>query len=130
MPNSFRHPVPLGPTSREPIDVTHLLQQTAGDRGVLIEVLTLYCTMAPRYLAKIENSDSLTVLAEGLHTLKSAAAGIGAWLVQERVRDIEMALAAGQTLDPEWIDDLSVAVAEGVRFAGLLLEGKRGLLPL
>lgn len=111
----------------EPIDLGHLLRQTSGDRGVLIEVLTLYHTLAPRYLNTLEHSTTIAALQRNLHQLKSAAAGIGAWGVQARIRQIETALDEGRALDPEWIEDLAIAVEEGVRFVEHTLETGRGL---
>jgi hypothetical protein len=113
---------PKAPDRLSPIDLDHLVKQVSGDRGVLIEILTLYHTLAPRYLSALEHSTTLAQLGERLHVLKSAAAGIGAWGVQDRARQIELNLKKGRPLDPEWIDDLAVTVEEGVRYIEALME--------
>ena len=60
-----------------PIDMEHLGRQALGDAGLQEEVLRLYARMSQVYLDRIEASTSIPMLLEHLHTLKSAAAGIG-----------------------------------------------------
>ena len=70
-------------SSPSPIDMVHLEQQSLGDPGLQEEVLRLYSQMSGVYLSRIEDSSSPEDLVRNLHTLKSAAAGIGAWQVRD-----------------------------------------------
>lgn len=105
-----------------PIDMHHLGRQTLGDAGLQDEVLRLYGRMSQVYLGRIEDSTSLPNLVEHLHTLKSAAAGIGAWGVRDLAKRAEDDLRAGQPVNPERIEDLAVAVAECLAFIDGVVE--------
>lgn len=106
-----------------PIDMEHLGAQTLGDPGLQEEVLRLYARMSQVYLSRIEDSTSAATLLENLHTLKSAAAGIGAWGVRDLARQSEDELRAGRPVNPERIEDIAMAVAECVSFIdGLVLD--------
>ena len=89
--------------SRAPIDMDHLDQQSLGDPGLRDEVLRLYAQMSGIYLGRIEESTSIPLLLEHLHTLKSAAAGIGAWGVRDLAKRAEDALRSGAPVNPEHI---------------------------
>ena len=102
--------------AHSPIDMEHLGRQALGDAGLQEEVLRLYARMSQVYLDRIEASTSIPMLLEHLHTLKSAAAGIGAWGVRDLARHIEDELRTGQPVNPERIDDIAMAVAECVSF--------------
>lgn len=104
-----------------PIDLDHLSRQALGDPGLTDEVLRLYATMAQVYLGRIENSTSTAELIEHLHTLKSAAAGIGAWTVRDLAKRAEDALRGGAPVNPEHIEDIAVAVAECDQFISTLV---------
>ncbi len=99
-----------------PIDMEHLSRQALGDPGLQDEVLRLYATMSQVYMGRIEDSTSVPMLLEHLHTLKSAAAGIGAWGVRDLAKRAEDELRAGQPANPERIEDIAMAVAECVAF--------------
>jgi HPt (histidine-containing phosphotransfer) domain-containing protein len=107
----------------EPIDMDHLQRQSLGDSGLQEEILRLYRDMAAIYFSRIEQSANATELAEHLHTLKSAAAGIGAWTVRDLTRAAEDDLRGGK-VDPERIDDIEMAVNECAAFITDLLEDK------
>jgi HPt (histidine-containing phosphotransfer) domain-containing protein len=102
--------------SFSPIDMDHLEQQAMGDPGLAEEVLRLYAGMSQVYLTRIEQSTSTAALLEHLHTLKSAAAGIGAWGVRDLARRAEEELRSGGAVNPEHIEDIAVAVAECVAY--------------
>ncbi len=111
-----------------PIDMEHLGRQALGDPGLQDEVLRLYARMSQVYLGRIEDSTTIAMLLEHLHTLKSAAAGIGAWGVRDLARQAEDELRTGQQVNPERIEDISMAVAECVAFIdSLVLAGEDGL---
>lgn len=93
-----------------PIDMVHLEQQSLGDPGLQEEVLRLYSQMSGVYLARIEDSVTTEDLVRNLHTLKSAAAGIGAWQVRDLAKHAEDALREGQMVKPEHIAAIASAV--------------------
>src|SRR6218665_2699430 len=110
-----------------PIDMEHLGRQALGDPGLQDEVLRLYARMSQVYLGRIEDSTSVAMLLEHLHTLKSAAAGIGAWGVRDLARRAEDELRSGQPVNPERIEDIALAVAECVSFIdGMVLADEEG----
>lgn len=107
--------------SHTPIDMDHLDQQSLGDPGLRDEVLRLYAQMSGVYLARIEGSTSIPLLLEHLHTLKSAAAGIGAWGVRDLAKRAEDTLRTGAPVNPDQIQDIAAAVADCQEFiAGLV----------
>lgn len=105
-----------------PIDLDHLARQAMGDPGLTDEVLRLYAQMSVIYLGRIEASTSASSLIEHLHTLKSAASGIGAWGVRDLAKLAEDELRAGQPVNPERIDDIAMAVAECSTYIATLLD--------
>lgn len=115
------HDVPRKQRAHGPIDMRHLEQQTLGDPGLQDEVLRLYSQMSAVYLRRIEDSTSVPLLLEHLHTLKSAAAGIGAWDVRDLAKRAEDELRAGHPVNPEHVHDIAVAVGECQEFiAGIV----------
>lgn len=110
--------------SHAPIDMDHLDQQSLGDPGLRDEVLRLYAQMSGVYLGRIEESTSIPLLLEHLHTLKSAASGIGAWGVRDLARRAEDALRAGAPVNPEHIQDIAAAVADCQAFIEELVSAE------
>lgn len=108
--------------SRAPIDMDHLDQQSLGDPGLRDEVLRLYAQMSSVYLGRIEESTSIPLLLEHLHTLKSAAAGIGAWGVRDLAKRAEDALRSGEPVNPQHIQDIAAAVADCQEFIAELIS--------
>jgi HPt (histidine-containing phosphotransfer) domain-containing protein len=90
----------------------HLRRQTLGDAGLELEVLRLFDEMSHVYYARLESSTTVEDLLRNLHTLKGAAAGIGAFGLAELARVAEAELRNGAPVNPERIDDLHVAVEE------------------
>lgn len=115
---------PLQHPSHGPIDMDHLDQQSLGDSGLREEVLRLYAEMSSVYLGRIEDSTSIPLLLEHLHTLKSAAAGIGAWGVRDLTKRAEDDLRAGNPVNPEHIQDIATAVAECQDFIAELVSAE------
>jgi HPt (histidine-containing phosphotransfer) domain-containing protein len=95
-----------------PIDVEHLSRQTLGDAGLEVEVLRLFDEMSHVYYRRLEHATTIEDLLVNLHTLKGAAAGIGAFGLAELARVAERELREGAPVNPERIDDLNVAVEE------------------
>ena len=109
------------------IDLDHLARQAMGDPGLADEVLRLYAQMSAIYLARIEASTTVPVLLEHLHTLKSAASGIGAWGVRDLTRQAEDELRAGAPVNPERIADIAMAVQECGAFIAALVDSDSAL---
>jgi HPt (histidine-containing phosphotransfer) domain-containing protein len=97
---------------RRPIDMEHLSRQTLGDPGLELEVLRLFDEMSHVYYDRLENSTTVPDLLRNLHTLKGAAAGVGAFGLAELARVAETELREGAPVNPERIDDLNIAVQE------------------
>jgi hypothetical protein len=110
--------------SHGPIDMDHLDQQSLGDPGLRDEVLRLYSQMSGVYLGRIEDSTSIPLLLEHLHTLKSAASGIGAWGVRDLTKRAEDDLRAGNPVNPEYIQDIALAVADCQAFIAELVSAE------
>jgi HPt (histidine-containing phosphotransfer) domain-containing protein len=110
-------PLPRGDT-RRPIDMDHLSRQTLGDPGLELEVLRLFDEMSQVYYGRLETSTTVDDLLRNLHTLKGAAAGIGAFGLAELARVAETELREGAAVNPERIDDLNIAVQEVSAFIG------------
>lgn len=107
----------------DPIDMVHLDQQSLGDPGLREEVLRLYSQMSGVYLSRIEQAQTAEDLVRHLHTLKSAAAGIGAWHVRDLAKYAEDALREGHPIDPHHIRAVGSAVAECQDFiTGLIVD--------
>lgn len=107
-----------------PIDMLHLSKQALGDRGLECEVLRLFDTMVRTYYGRLEVSTTADELLVHLHTLRGAAAGVGAWAIAELARVAEAELRQGAPVNPERIDDIGMAVHECSAFIGELLEGE------
>jgi HPt (histidine-containing phosphotransfer) domain-containing protein len=123
--NNTARAVPLEAPEREirrPIDMAHLSRQTMGDAGLEQEVLRLFEEMTQVYYKRLEVSTTVDELLRNLHTLKGAAAGVGAFGLAELARVAEAELRAGGPVNPERIDDLALAVQEVSSFIGDRLE--------
>ena len=105
-----------------PIDMVHLEQQSLGDPGLQEEVLRLYSQMSGVYLSRIESSSSTEDLIRHPHTLKSAAAGIGAFEVRDLAKHAEDALREGHPVNPEHIEAIATAVVECQEYIAALVE--------
>lgn len=97
---------------RRPIDLDHLSKQTMGDPGLEEEVLRLFDEMSRVYYGRVEASTTIDELLRHLHTLRGAAAGVGAFALAELARVAETELREGAPVNPERIDDLDMAVHE------------------
>ena len=103
---------------RRPIDMDHLARQTLGDPGLELEVLRLFDEMSHVYYQRLEHSTNVDDLLRNLHTLKGAAAGVGAFGIAELARVAESELRECAAVNPERIDDLNIAVQEVSAFIG------------
>jgi HPt (histidine-containing phosphotransfer) domain-containing protein len=96
----------------QPIDLRHLSRQTLGDPGLETEILRLFDEMSRAYCGRLETSTNVQDLLANLHTLRGAAAGVGAFPLAELVRVAEAELRTGAPVNPERIEDLHIAVEE------------------
>lgn len=113
-------PMPA-PAPHQPIDMEHLGRQTMGDPGLEAEVLRLFDQMSQTYFERIEVSTTVPDLLVNLHTLRGAAAGVGAFGLSELARVTETELRNGAPVNPERIEDLHIAVQEVSAFITTLL---------
>ena len=100
------------PTEKRAIDLVHLAKQTMGDQSLEREVLILFDQTARSYLSRLQEADSAEKLKLCLHTLKGAAAGVGANNIAEHTRQAEQQLRETGTVESEILDRVSVAVEE------------------
>ena len=109
-----------------PIDMVHLARQTLGDKGLELEVLRMFDDAAAVYFGRIERSTTVEDLLRHLHTLRGAAAGIGAAAVASLAGTAERELREGGPVNPERIHDLEMAVTECRAWIGELLSREAG----
>ena len=112
--NTAKAAPPEAPGSeiRGPIDLDFLSRQTLGDSGLEQEVLRLFDEMSQTYFHRVETSTNVSDLLRNLHTLRGAAAGVGAFGLANLARVAEAELREGAAVNPERIDDLDMAVQE------------------
>ncbi len=110
------------PAIRGPIDLDFLSRQTLGDPGLEQEILRLFDQMSHTYFARVETSTNVPDLLHNLHTLRGAAAGVGAKALAELARVAEAELRQGGPVNPERIDDLGIAVQEVSAYIGARLK--------
>ena len=111
---------PDGMRSR-PIDLVYLSRQTLGDPGLETEILSLFSEMAAAYLKKVTDSGDPAEIAIGLHSLKGAAAGIGAGSLAAEAKAAESEMQETGALSAERLGDLAIAVEEVRAFISGLL---------
>lgn len=95
-----------------PIDRVHLAKQTLADPGLEREVLRMFDETVRAYFGRLERSTNVDELLRHLHTIKGAAAGIGARAIAELAATTECELREGAPVNPERIDDLEMAIVE------------------
>jgi HPt (histidine-containing phosphotransfer) domain-containing protein len=107
---------------QKPIDMAHLASQTLGDKNLELEVLRLFDDTVRIYYGRLELSTTVEELMIHLHTLKGAAAGVGARQIAALAATAESELRAGEPVNPERIDDIGMAVEEVRTFISAILE--------
>lgn len=119
------HAIPEGakrPT--RPVDLVHLAKQCLGDENLELEILRLFDTTLSTYFGRLKLAASFDDLAINLHSIKGAAAGVGAWGVSDLAMALEKDLRAGRPLKAERIDDLGMAVEEVREFIARMLANE------
>ena len=110
------------PLRQHPIDMLHLAKQAMGDPGLEVEVLRVFNDLVRVNFARLERSTSPQDLLVHVHTLSLAATGVGAWSLAAHAKGLEDELAAGLPVNPEWVDDIEMAVEELQAFIAERLE--------
>ncbi len=111
-----------------PVDLVHLAKQCLGDENLELEILRLFDTTISTYFGRLKLATNFDDLAINLHSIKGAAAGVGAWGVSDLASALEKDLKGGRPLAPEKIEDLGIAVEEVRDFiARMLANGETGL---
>jgi HPt (histidine-containing phosphotransfer) domain-containing protein len=97
------------------IDTAHLARMTFGDWALAREVLVLFDRQAALLVARMRQADAATVAALA-HTLKGAAAGVGAGEVAAAAAMVE------QEQSPERLSALARSVARARMAAAAMLR--------
>lgn len=109
------------PARERPIDLVHLARQTLGDRNLEVEILQMFEQISHTYIARVkapENSEDLEI---SIHSLKGAAAGVGANSIATIAALAETELRDQGKIESETLADLEFAVAEVNTFIQNLL---------
>ncbi|WDR03784.1 Hpt domain-containing protein [Devosia algicola] len=77
-----------------------------------LEVLAMFDETIQAYMARLRGVNAVSDYAPILHTLKGAAAGVGAVGIATLARQAEQALKDGLPPQQEAIDDIGIAVEE------------------
>lgn len=110
--------------STRPIDLVHLAKQCLGDEGLELEVLRLFDTTLVTYLARLKLATTFDELALNLHSIKGAAAGVGAGTVADLAKAMEEELRDSRPVSPERIADMELAIEEVRIFIARMLADK------
>lgn len=100
------------PAQQRAIDLVHLAKQTLGDRNLEQEVLRMFADGTRAYSRRINEARTPEEVKIGLHSLKGAAAGVGANGVAAVARAAEQELRETGALSAEALSDVSFAVEE------------------
>lgn len=95
-----------------PIDLVHLAKQCLGDEQLEYEILRLFDTTVDTYLTRLLAASSDAEVTMCLHSIRGAAAGVGAFTVADLARSAELELQAGGAVQSEVLGDIAIAVEE------------------
>ena len=95
-----------------PVDLVHLAKQCLGDEALEMEILRLFDTTLKTYYERLKLAESFDDLALVLHSIKGAAAGVGAWAIAETAKTLEHEMRSGRPLSQERIADLGLVVED------------------
>lgn len=105
------------------IDLEHLERYICGDAGLRAEVLAIFDEQAAMLIGQLDPCQDDTSWYDGLHALKGASRGVGAWAVGDLCEQGE-ALVAGA---PEKVSKRRVLLAELAENLNAALAEARGL---
>ena len=86
----------FAPDQSQVLDLDHLRRQTAGDRALERELLSLFDAQCARLWPGIRDGGSSLQRADATHTLKGSARAIGAWRLASLADVLETALRNGE----------------------------------
>lgn len=109
-----------------PVDLVHLAKQCLGDENLELEVLRLFDNTVKDYFARLKLATSFDVIAMTLHSLKGAAAGVGAWSIADLAKQMEHEMRSGRPLSQERVDDLGLVVEDVRSFIARMLASEEG----
>ena len=107
-----------------PVDLVHLAKQCLGDESLELEVLRLFDNTVHDYYARLKLATSFDDIAMTLHSLKGAAAGVGAWSIADLAKDMEHEMRSGRPLSQERVDDLGLVVEDVRNFISRMLASE------
>lgn len=105
-----------------PIDLVHLSRQSLGDAGLEAEILRMFDQMVVTYMSKIRQSMNFDETLLNLHSLKGAAAGVGASNIAILAKAAEMETKLAGKPSHECLADLRMAVEEVRHFIAEILD--------
>ncbi len=108
--------------ANRPIDLVHLSRQSLGDPGLEAEILHMFDQLLTNYMARIRKSSGMDETLVVLHSLKGAAAGVGANNIAVLARNAELETRLAGKLSHEFLCDIGMAVEEVRHFIAELLE--------
>ena len=104
-----------------PIDLVHLAKQCLGDENLELEILRLFDTTLSTYFERLKLASAFDDIAINLHSIKGAAAGVGAWTIADQAKVLENDLRDARPLTSERLADLGMAVEEVRNFIARML---------
>ena len=107
-----------------PVDLVHLAKQCLGDEHLEYEILRLFDTTIAAYHQRVGQATSLDDLTLALHSMRSAATGVGAWTIVDHVTAAEADMRDGRPLQPEQLADIGMAVEEVRAFIAEMLSNE------
>jgi len=108
-------------TQTRPIDLVHLGRQTMGDKSLELEILRLFKTQLECHLKQLDAAPDAKTLRIRLHTIKGAAAGVGAMCVARDAGDAETQLLGEGEVEVELMDHLKSSIHTAVGYVDHLL---------
>ena len=109
----------------KPVDLVYLGRFTLGNLALEAEVLDLFMTHTPRYLANLAAAVTAKAWHDAAHTLKGAARGIGAWRLA-RCAEMAERLRFDTDIDRRAfaLDSTTEALAEAIGFLQALRQAR------
>ena len=107
-----------------PIDLVHLARQCLGDEHLEYEIMRLFDTTIAAYHQRLLAASTPHELTMALHSMRSAASGVGAWTISELVHATEADLRSGRAVSAEQFDDIAMAVEEVRAFIAEMLSNE------
>jgi len=107
-----------------PIDLVHLAKQCLGDEHLEYEILRLFDATIVAYHERVAHAPGPEDLALALHSMRSAATGVGAWTIVDLAAAAEADMRAGRLLQAEQLADIAMAVEEVRGFIADMLSNE------